>query len=372
MHRSTETELNRTAGQGFEARFGRAPDAVAFAPGRVNLMGEHTDYNGGVVLPMPLGIGVSVALGRGAVPGELRLSSAEYADEETRTVDEPATGAWWMTEPISLIQTNLRETDSGLDGAQLVREVKAFPANTILFSVGGITAHYPTDVPFHFRSDYLPEGKDLVGEVLDEAHRSEIRIIGRFDFSRARKAVYDAHPEWFYAQKDGSPVVDDNDLYSVCINGGYYNEKALEILAEALGRYDLDGLFFNWFGNITSDYKGNYIGLCHCGVCESGFRARFGRSIPDKSDKDYDAFMFDSKMAVAKKIRDLIREKRPKALFMTYIDDYTDGIVTEADFYKWRALRKGRAASLPKAGVRPKALRILPVRGRRSRRGGDR
>ena len=94
MHRSTETELNRTAGQGFEARFGRAPDAVAFAPGRVNLMGEHTDYNGGVVLPMPLGIGVSVALGRGAVPGELRLSSAEYADEETRTVDEPATGAW--------------------------------------------------------------------------------------------------------------------------------------------------------------------------------------------------------------------------------------------------------------------------------------
>ncbi|MCB9281304.1 MAG: hypothetical protein H6562_20625 [Lewinellaceae bacterium] len=251
---------------------------------------------------------------------------------------QPATGAWWMTEPISLIQTNLRETDSGLDGAQLVREVKAFPANTILFSVGGITAHYPTDVPFHFRSDYLPEGKDLVGEVLDEAHRSEIRIIGRFDFSRARKAVYDAHPEWFYAQKDGSPVVDDNDLYSVCINGGYYNEKALEILAEALGRYDLDGLFFNWFGNITSDYKGNYIGLCHCGVCESGFRARFGRSIPDRSDRDYDAFMFDSKMAVAKKIRDLIREKRPKALFMTYIDDYTDGIVTEADFYKWRAL----------------------------------
>ena len=66
---------------------------------------------------------------------------------------QPATGAWWMTEPISLIQTNLRETDSGLDGAQLVREVKAFPANTILFSVGGITAHYPTDVPFHFRSE---------------------------------------------------------------------------------------------------------------------------------------------------------------------------------------------------------------------------
>ena len=35
----------------FEALFGRAPAAAADAPGRVNLIGEHTDYNGGFVLP---------------------------------------------------------------------------------------------------------------------------------------------------------------------------------------------------------------------------------------------------------------------------------------------------------------------------------
>ena len=94
MHGSTETELNRVAGQGFEARFGRAPEVTAFAPGRVNLMGEHTDYNGGVVLPMPLGIGVSVALGRAGTAGEIRVSSAEFEAEETRQIDETATGAW--------------------------------------------------------------------------------------------------------------------------------------------------------------------------------------------------------------------------------------------------------------------------------------
>ncbi|HCQ66872.1 MAG TPA: galactokinase [Rhodobacteraceae bacterium] len=94
MHTSTETDLNRTASQGFEARFGRVPAVVAFAPGRVNLMGEHTDYNGGYVLPMPLGLGVSVALGPGDSPGDIRFASAAFEAEETRRVDEAATGAW--------------------------------------------------------------------------------------------------------------------------------------------------------------------------------------------------------------------------------------------------------------------------------------
>ncbi|KYG08813.1 hypothetical protein BE21_21405 [Sorangium cellulosum] len=38
-------------GQSFEAVFGRPAKVVAEAPGRVNLIGEHTDYSGGYVLP---------------------------------------------------------------------------------------------------------------------------------------------------------------------------------------------------------------------------------------------------------------------------------------------------------------------------------
>lgn len=38
----------------FRATFGVAPGAAASAPGRVNLIGEHTDYNGGPVLPVAL------------------------------------------------------------------------------------------------------------------------------------------------------------------------------------------------------------------------------------------------------------------------------------------------------------------------------
>ena len=38
----------------FRTQFGTAPSFVARAPGRVNLIGEHTDYNGGFVLPMAI------------------------------------------------------------------------------------------------------------------------------------------------------------------------------------------------------------------------------------------------------------------------------------------------------------------------------
>lgn len=38
----------------FVEKYGREPEVVAVAPGRVNLIGEHTDYNGGFVFPMAI------------------------------------------------------------------------------------------------------------------------------------------------------------------------------------------------------------------------------------------------------------------------------------------------------------------------------
>jgi galactokinase len=48
----------------FKERFGEEPDGVWLAPGRANLMGEHTDYNDGFVLPFALGQGVTAAAAR--------------------------------------------------------------------------------------------------------------------------------------------------------------------------------------------------------------------------------------------------------------------------------------------------------------------
>src|SRR2546426_10548793 len=59
----------------FRATFGVAPRAAASAPGRVNLIGEHTDYNGGPVLPVALAARTSVAVGP-AEAGVLEVVSA--------------------------------------------------------------------------------------------------------------------------------------------------------------------------------------------------------------------------------------------------------------------------------------------------------
>ena len=45
----------------FRDCYGGSPDGVWHAPGRVNLIGEHTDYNDGFVLPFALGLGVRAA-----------------------------------------------------------------------------------------------------------------------------------------------------------------------------------------------------------------------------------------------------------------------------------------------------------------------
>ncbi|MGW6129278.1 galactokinase [Cellulomonas sp. NPDC055163] len=75
----------------FVERFGEEPDGVWSAPGRVNLIGEHTDYNGGLCLPMALPHRTYVALRRTPVPegrasGAVRLTSAQAAAGEVREV----------------------------------------------------------------------------------------------------------------------------------------------------------------------------------------------------------------------------------------------------------------------------------------------
>ena len=49
--RSSESLIDEAVAA-FEERFGFKPTVGAKAPGRVNLIGEHTDYNDGFVLPM--------------------------------------------------------------------------------------------------------------------------------------------------------------------------------------------------------------------------------------------------------------------------------------------------------------------------------
>src|SRR2546425_7613489 len=64
----------------FRATFGTPPRGAASAPGRVNLIGEHTDYNGGPVLPIAIAQRTTAAIGPGAAgdTGMLEAVSTRY------------------------------------------------------------------------------------------------------------------------------------------------------------------------------------------------------------------------------------------------------------------------------------------------------
>ena len=81
-------EIEEKAARAYRERFGEDPELVASAPGRINLIGEHTDYNGGFVLPCAVGRRVAVAIGRG---GE-ELYSTNF--DETRRMGREKDSSW--------------------------------------------------------------------------------------------------------------------------------------------------------------------------------------------------------------------------------------------------------------------------------------
>ncbi len=77
----------------FRARFGRRPEHAVRAPGRVNLIGEHTDYNEGLVLPCAIDRD-TVALAAARDDGEVRVVSVEQGPARFALDGLAAEGGW--------------------------------------------------------------------------------------------------------------------------------------------------------------------------------------------------------------------------------------------------------------------------------------
>ena len=95
--------------------FGRAPDGVWAAPGRVNLIGEHTDYNAGFCLPVALAHRTTVAAAR-RTDDRVRITSRQVDATFTGTVGEVGPG--WTAYPTGVLWA-LREAGVDVGGVDL-------------------------------------------------------------------------------------------------------------------------------------------------------------------------------------------------------------------------------------------------------------
>ncbi|MFC8709727.1 MULTISPECIES: galactokinase [unclassified Streptomyces] len=105
---------------GFAELYGTAPEGVWAAPGRVNLIGEHTDYNDGFVMPFALPHVTLAAVAR-RDDGVLRLHSADVpgGPVELRVADlAPGTDDGWTAYPAGVVWA-LREAGHPVPGADV-------------------------------------------------------------------------------------------------------------------------------------------------------------------------------------------------------------------------------------------------------------
>jgi hypothetical protein len=195
---------------------------------------------------------------------------------------------WYLNEPVRLLQTNLpmhKVPEYKADA--LVQQVLRAKANTWLFNVGGIYAYYPTTLEDHTINPFMDPSRDFVGELMTAAEKNDIRVIGRFDFSRFPTRVAARHPDWCFRRTDGSTVT-FNDVTTSCINGPFYQDYAFRIVDEALSRYKISGLLVNWWGNHPRNgYVDQPNGVCHCDNCKTKWAKEKGKPLPDDFTEEY-------------------------------------------------------------------------------------
>lgn len=226
-------------------------------------------------------------------------------------VQDGAGKRWWIDEPIRMALFLYNQYQAPVDTDAFVQKLVDLHVNAVVLPTAGIAAFYPTEVPFHVRAPSLPEGRDLVGEIVSKAHAQGIYVVGRFEWTvNQDKSLIEAHPDWVQRDPQGnSPLW--NDTHLMCVNGGYMQEHIFKVMDEALTRFPLDGMFFNYGGG-----QRNAFGPCHCDNCRRLYSEAYGKDLPTAPDADYVAFMNDCAGRLAARIKTFAKGKIPGLNYM--------------------------------------------------------
>jgi len=262
------------------------------------------------------------------------MTTCNQSDKSDLSGIDPGSydSTWWNRTPIRLIQTNLPEIEGSMNRDEYVRSILDASANAVLFNTGGIVANYQTKLEYQWKNPNIGEN-DLVADIIQKLHEHGIRYIARFDFSKLDSKIAIRKPEWLYMGTNGQPQI-FNGLYSACINGGYYQEYAFEILKEAITNYDLDGIFFNMMGYTGSDYSGKHHGICQCENCKLRFKKYTGLTLPkfetDPGITEYRQFQKETSEELYNRITVFIKQLNPDLVIYNYNAIGTSWIASES------------------------------------------
>ncbi len=150
----------------FTSRFGGEPFLISFAPGRVNVIGEHTDYNGGLVLPAAIRQGTYVLL-------------APREDRKIRVYSENLMN-WEEWEAGQYPKS--KNFGDYLRGVLLYSQAPTLGMDVLLYSDlpigGGLSSSASLEVAFALAVNELFSLSRSREELIEIAHKAESEFVG--------------------------------------------------------------------------------------------------------------------------------------------------------------------------------------------------
>ena len=252
-----------------------------------------------------------------------RCGQINYNERDPLTIDANAWGDYWAS----------------------------LKVDAVLLNGGGIVAFYPTQIPYHHRSEFLGT-RDLLGEMVTAMKRRGMRAVARMDCNLAYEDALKAHPEWFERNRDGSPRphVESPWLFSTCMFSSYFTEQMPAIYREIGQHYPVDGFFTNGWPSAGA------LRVCFCENCRRLYD-QLGGVPPEETDasnplyrKYYQAYM-DRVLAIWRLWDQVVREKNPQSVYVGNLGGGLDTIKDLKDISQvaawFNADHQGRSGDTP-------------------------
>jgi Hypothetical glycosyl hydrolase 6 len=183
----------------------------------------------------------------------------------------------WVDKPMRWAQLTLVEDDPGKFNPRFWLDYfRRTKSDAVCLSAGGCVAYYPTQIPFHHRSQWLGD-RDPFGDLVAGCRKLGMVVIARTDPHATYDDVQAAHPDWIAVGADARPRRHwaSPEMWVTCGLGPYNFEFMTEVKEEIMSRYGVDGIFINrWDGS----------GMCYCRHCRENFRKAAGHDLPRTND----------------------------------------------------------------------------------------